>query len=98
MESIELEIDSLHMSDTEKSHLKDLAESHLHQVILDTILSELTSEDKKAFVSYINTLNHEKIWKFLNEKVVDAEEKIIKAAGLVKKELLEDIRKIKSDS
>ncbi len=91
-ETVFLEIDSLSISDSEKNHLKSLAESHIHSTVLDTILSELHPEDKKEFVTHLNTKDHDRIWKFLHIKVEDAENKIKIAAHAIKKELLNDIK------
>ncbi len=94
-DSLFLEIDSLEISTDEKAHLKALAESHIHHSILDAILSELPKDDKKLFLSHLNSKNHEKIWKFLRAKIRDVEEKIEKAASEVKKELHKDIKDFK---
>jgi hypothetical protein len=95
-ESLFMEIDSLEISDSERLHLKNLAESHIHHSILDSILSSLSQEDKKEFLKRINTKRQEHIWKFLNEKFEDAEELIINSANKIKSELLGDIREEKS--
>ena len=94
-ESIDIEINSLDISDVEKKHLKDLAESHIHHAVLDRLLSELSTEDKKLFIKHLNTRDHETIWKFLREKVTDVEEKIHEAANYVKSELMKDIKEEK---
>lgn len=90
-ESLFIKIDSLSISDSEKNHLKSLAESQIHHSILDSIMSELTHEDKSLFVKHLNTKDHTKMWKFLHEKINDVEEKIKEAAGSVKRELHKDI-------
>ena len=97
-ETLFLEIDSLEISDGEKTHLKSLAESHVHHAVLDAILSELIDDDKKLFISYINTKDHEKIWKFLHEKISDVEEKIKNAAHEIKKELHRDLKEVKAEN
>mgnify|MGYP001590015991 FL=1 len=93
-DSLFLEIDSLSISTSEKAHLKSLAESHIHHSILDSIMSELSSDDKKLFLSHLNTKNHEKIWNFLYARIADVEEKIKEAAHKIKKELHKDIREV----
>ena len=96
IESVEIEINSLDINEHEKKHLKELAESHIHHAVLDVVLSELNQEDKKTFISYLNTKDHEKIWKFLQGKVENIENKILAAASHIKKELLADINESKS--
>jgi len=91
IESVEIEIDSLNISDAEKKHLKNLAESQIHNSILENLLSELSGEDKIEFIKKLNTKDHEKMWDFLREKINDVEEKIVKAGSRVKNELIKDI-------
>jgi len=97
-ESLFLEIDSLEISDSEKEHLKSLAESHIHNSILDSIMSELNFDDKKMFVQHINTKNHDKIWEFLRSKIDDIEDKIKEAAQVVKKELHKDLKEARGST
>jgi hypothetical protein len=95
IDSIIIEIEPLPIKDHEKKHLIELAESQVHHAILDSILSELSGEDRKTFLSHINSKNHEKTWKFLNSILKDAEKKITAAANKIKKELLADIKELK---
>lgn len=90
-----MEIDSLEISTGEKEHLKSLAESNIHHSIIDTVLSELNPEDKKAFLEHMESKNADRIWKFLNARVVNIEEKIKQAAHEVKKELHKDLKEAK---
>ena len=91
IESIIIELESLPIKDSEKKHLISLAESQIHSSILDTILLELGGDNKKEFLRYLNTKDHEKIWKFLREKITDVEEKIKAAAEKIKKQLRNDL-------
>lgn len=95
IDSLIIEIESLSIKDQEKKHLISLAESQIHHAILDSILSELSTEDKEIFLAHLNTKNHEKIWNFLRPKVKDVERKIKEAAIAVKKELHKDIRELR---
>lgn len=97
-ESLFIDIESLAISDDEKKHLKSLAESHIHHSILDTILSELGVTDKKLFLTYLNTKDHDKIWQFLRERIDDIEEKIKEAARKIKGELHKDIKEVATDN
>ena len=93
IDSIIIEMESLPIKDHEKKHLISLAESQIHNTILDSILSELSVGDKKLFLEHLNSKNHEKIWKFLNTKIKNVEDKVQETAAIIKKELLGDIRK-----
>lgn len=95
IESISLELDKLDLSDDQKMHLAKIVDSSLHHVVLDAILSELSDSDKRVFLQHVNDNNHDKIWKFLNQKVDNIEEKIKKAADDLKTELRSDLKKAK---
>lgn len=91
IESIVVELDKLDLSPEQKVHLTSLIDSSLHHMILDAVLSELSPQDKKAFLQALKTDDHSKIWKFLNEKVDKMEEKIKKTASDLKNELHKDL-------
>jgi hypothetical protein len=93
-----MEIDSLSISDNEKDHLKSLAESHIHHNVLDSILSELSEDDKKTFLHHIESKHQENIWTFLNSKIEDVEEKVREAANVIKRDLLKDVREAKGET
>lgn len=95
-DSLILEISALEIEEHEKKHLINLAESQIHHSIMSAILSELSKEDKKAFLTHINSRDHERIWKFLNNRVQNVETKIQEAAVAIKKELHKDIRDLKT--
>lgn len=92
IESIIVELDKMELSKEEKLHLAHLINSSLHHVVLDAVLSQLQEQDKALFIRYLNEDNHDKIWKFLNEKVERVEDKIKKVAEDLKKELHGDIQ------
>lgn len=91
IESIIIELDKMGLSREEKLHLAHLVDSSMHHTILNAILSELSDEDKRKFISHLNENNHDNIRKFLNEKVNKVEDKIKKAADDLKKELHKDL-------
>lgn len=95
IESIILELDKLNLTDEQRHHLASLVDSSIHHTIMDAILSELSDQDKRVFVQHFKEDNHEKIWKFLNEKVTGVEEKIRKAADDLKEELHKDLKEAK---
>lgn len=90
--TLELELDTLELSDNEKSQIKKLIDESIYHKVLDAVLSELSEEDKKEFLSHLVSDDHERIWKFANDKIENIEEKIKKAAEDIKKELHEDIK------
>lgn len=93
--TLSLELGDMDLTPKERLHLISLIDSNIHHEILDLILSELKSEDKKTFLIHLASENHDKVWKFLNEKIKDVEEKIKKTAEDLKKELHKDIREVK---
>lgn len=95
IESIIIELDKLDLSDEQRKHLANLVDSSLHHTILDAVLSELSEEDKRIFLKHVHENNHDKIWKFLNDKTVSIEKKIQKAAEDLKKELHDDLKEAK---
>lgn len=95
VDSIEVELQSLTLSNKEKEELLELAHVHLHQTIVDAILSHLTEVDKKSFLELLVAGEDEKIWDHLNSKVEKIEDKINEAAQKTKEELKSDIKKIK---
>lgn len=96
IESIIIELDKLDLSEEQKAHLAGLIDSSLHHTILDAVLSELTPSDKRVFLNHLKEDDHGKIWKFLNEKVDNIEDKIKKAAGDLKTQLHKDLKEAKN--
>lgn len=92
--SITLEIGNLDMEHDERVHLLSLAESNIHHAVLDAILSELRERDKRKFLEHLHSDNHDEIWKLLNSRIENVEEKVIKAAEDIKKELHKDIKTV----
>lgn len=92
IDSLVIELNKMDLSDEEKNHLILLTESSLYHAILETILSELSDEDKKIFLKHLVNEDHDKIWQLLNKKVIDIENKIKKTANDLKIQLHEDIK------
>lgn len=92
VDTLEYEIDNMDLEDKQKSEIKSLIEASLHHTILDAVLSELSEDDKKKFLSHLVEDNHDKIWNLLNDKVENIEDKIKKAAEDIKKELHKDLK------
>ena len=92
--SLTLELGNIDLTKEERLHLLSLAESNIHHAIIDAVLSELSEKDKQRFVEHLNSENHDEIWKFLNSRVENVEEKIKKAAEDIKRELHKDIKEV----
>ena len=90
------DLNLLDLSEDEKKDLVKLAHEQLHQTILDAILSELSERDKKIFLANVEYDSNESTWRHLNEKVEKVEEKIVRAAEQLKKELKKDLADAKS--
>lgn len=95
IDSILLELDKMELSYEQKMHLTNLIDSSLHHTILDAVLGELTAADKKVFLNHLKEDDESKIWKFLNEKVDNIEDKIRKTASQLKSELHKDLEEAK---
>lgn len=93
IDSINFKLDEMDLSDEEKLQLAHLLDSSLHNTILDAILSHLSDSDKRVFVNHLKEDDHDKIWKFLNEKIDGVEDKIKRSAEDLKLKLHEDLKK-----
>ncbi len=96
IENLIEELHSLDLSDGEKHHLSGLIDGSLHHVILDEILSNLSPEDKKVFLSKMKQdPESEELIEFLNKKIDKLEEKIRVVSEQLIKELHEDVKEAK---
>lgn len=95
IESVTEELDQLDLSEKERHHLAQLADSSIHHTILDVVLSKLSETDKKIFLSHLKDDDHQKIWQFLNEKADNIEEEIQEVAQELKEQLRKDIKEAK---
>lgn len=96
IDTLHLALDSLDLDDHEREEVKELLEKNLYHTILDAVLSELSAEDKKLFLSLLAEDDHEKTWSLLNKKVTNIEDKIKNAAESIKKDLHDDIKTTKT--
>lgn len=93
--ALSLELGGMGLTSEERMRLISLVTSNIHHEILDLILSELNSSDKKIFLHHLASEDHDKVWKFLKSKFDNIEEKIKKTVEDVKKELHKDIEETK---
>lgn len=93
-ESVVVRLQEMELSEDERSHLIALIDSSLHHAILDAVLSELSTADKKLFLKELANDDHDAIWNFLRLRIEGIEGKVSKVADDLKKELHEDINKV----
>lgn len=98
IDTLHIELDSHSFNDDQKDEILKLIDESIYHTVLETILSELSEEDKKIFLSHLVGDDHGKVWEFVSEKVENIEGKIIKAAEEIKKELHGDIKSSKKGS
>jgi hypothetical protein len=91
IDTVVTELEVLDLNAEEKHELVKIMETTIHHVVLNTVLSELSEEDKKQFLDHLAGNNHSELWKLLTEKVPEVHEKIKKSVHKVKKEMSEDI-------
>ena len=95
VDTLHIALDELELTAEQKEEVKDLLNESIYHSVLEAILSELSEEDKKIFLTHLVTDDHGKIWEFVNGKVENIEDKIVKAAEDIKKELHSDIKETK---
>lgn len=96
VDSVYIALDLLDIKKEEREELIVIIESSVHHVVLDTVLSQLSEEDKKIFLSHVHGEKHDAVWELLQKKTKDIEKKILKAVDKLKKDLHKDITKAKS--
>lgn len=96
IESISMALDRLDLSRVQKKHLADLIDSSIHHTILDVIMTELSPQDKRFLLQSLEGDDHNKIWRFLNERIDNIEEKIKKCAEQLKLQLHKDLKEAES--
>lgn len=92
---IVLELGELDMSPEERIHLLSLIEANIHSSVINTVLSALDEENKKIFLKNLALSDHIKTLNHLKQTSSDIEDKIQKTISIIKKELLEDLKKAK---
>lgn len=92
---LHVELAKLELTEIQKKELEEIAQGTIHHTILDTLLSELSEEDKKTFLLQVDKEDVKEIWDLLSSKVQHAEEKIKKRAEKTLLELISDIHALK---
>jgi hypothetical protein len=92
---ISLKLTELDLSEDEKVHLISLVEANIHSTVVDTVLSELSKEDKKTFLKNLVSNDHKKTWEHLSSRIGKLEDKIRKAAESLREDLMKDLLEAK---
>lgn len=98
IDSLQVSLDLLDLTPKEKEELIAIAETSIHHVVIDIILSELKEEHKRIFLTYLSRDDHANIWIFLNQNINNVEDKLRRAINDFKKELHQDIQEAKKKS
>lgn len=98
LDALYVRINALSITPEEKTHLISLVDSHVHNTILDLILSELSEEDKKLFLTHMVSSNDSEVWDMLRKKVEGIEKKIQQAVDTLRDELHSDIDEVEEES
>lgn len=95
-DEIHQELSVLELEDEEKNELVVIMESSIHHLVMDTVLSELSEDEKKVFLLHVHKKEHENTWQFLKAKIHAVEDKIRSAVQSLVHELKGDIHEAKS--
>lgn len=91
---ITIELADMDLSSEERVHLLSLVDANIHSTVVNTVLSELSEEDKKTFLQNLVINDHIEIWSHLRKNIKDIDEKIILVVNSLKRELLKDLREV----
>jgi hypothetical protein len=94
---ITVELAEMELTSDERVHLISLVDANIHSTIVNTVLSNLTEEDKRIFLKNLVANNHEIIWIHLKGKTKNIEGKIVKSVKALKKEFYKDINEMRKD-
>lgn len=96
IESVITSLDELDLTGEQKTHLAHLLDSTVHHTVLDAAFSCLSPEDKLVFGEKVKSDPADKtLLAFLNERVDNIEEEMVKAVEQLKQELQKDIKEAK---
>lgn len=95
IDTVHIELSDMDLTDNERDHLLQLAESNLHHKIIDAVLSQLTDDEKKVFLRQIHTDDHANVWRFLNKKSKHIESLIKETADDLIDKMHKDIKEAK---
>lgn len=96
-EPLVLELQDLDLEDYERDEIKKMIDSNLYHAILESIMDELSEEDKQIFLEHVSHDNHDKVWEHLKSRIQNIESKIKNTADTLMEELYKDIRDVKKE-
>jgi len=85
------ELIKLDLEKYEQDELITIVHVQIHHVVVDTVLTELSEENKKIFLRHLHADAHDKIWEHINKYIEHADNKIILAVEKLLSELQKDI-------
>lgn len=97
IDTIEARLQELPIEDHERHELILIIHETIHHVVIDTVMTELSEEDKQRFLQHIQSEDHPSIWSLLKEKIQDIEEKIKTAITKHTSVLHEDIDEVQRE-
>ncbi len=87
-------LDRVGFEDHERKELILLVEDSIFHVVVNTVLTELSEEDKKKFLTHLHEDDNVKLWLHLREKIENVEDKIRAAGEDFLKSLHKDLKRI----
>lgn len=94
IEPIVAELEILELRPEHKQTLATLIDAHIHQTVIELVLSRLSGEDKLLFYRQLLEGDAQTL-EFLQSRLSNIEEDIKTAVGELKMELSEDIKQSK---
>ena len=96
IESVTVRLEGLDLTEGQKVHLAALVDSTIHHTVLEMILSKLSPEDRRVFLTRLkDDPGDKKLMEFLNSKADNIEEEIRAVVKKLKEELHKDMQEAK---
>lgn len=84
-------LDKLDFEPEQKEHLSSLAHSSIHHSIINTVMSELSEEERETFLRHLSNEDHQSIWQLFETRTKLIEEKIKQTFQSLSQEILHDL-------
>lgn len=94
-QQVVIRMNELEIDEHDREGLSNLLEETLHSHIIAAVLDELDEKDRENFVKLIRDGDDNKIWEFLDKRVLNIEEKIKKTADDLEEKIHQDIKEAK---
>ncbi len=96
LEPMITKLDEMDLTSEQKHHLAKLLDSLIHHTVLDQILSSLSGEDKKIFLTmFYQDPHHPQMMDFLSLKIENFHGLIIETIEKLHREFIADIEEAK---